>query len=128
MDRIFDRDVLMEETLSYARGLAANSSPLAMGVMKQQVYEAQESTHEDARLMAFRWWYDVMRVNGDFKEGVGSFVEREVTGYGLGAVVDLDRGALRQAARLEKRSSCRGVERRSPTRLPWQDRQRGDAE
>ena len=76
MDRIFDRDVLMEETLSYARGLAANSSPLAMGVMKQQVYEAQESTHEDARLMAFRWWYDVMRVNGDFKEGVGSFVEK----------------------------------------------------
>jgi enoyl-CoA hydratase/carnithine racemase len=76
VDRIYDRDVLMEETLTYARGLAANSSPLAMGVMKQQVYEAQESTHEDARLMAFRWWYDVMRVNGDFKEGVGSFVEK----------------------------------------------------
>jgi enoyl-CoA hydratase/carnithine racemase len=76
VDRIFGRDVLMEETLTYARGLAANSSPRAMGVMKQQVYEAQESTHEDARLMAFRWWYDVMRSHGDFKEGISSYVEK----------------------------------------------------
>jgi enoyl-CoA hydratase/carnithine racemase len=76
VDRIYPRAVLMEETLTYARGLAASSSPLAMGVMKQQVYEAQESTHEEARLMAFRWWYDVLREHSDFAEGVGSFPDR----------------------------------------------------
>ena len=76
VDRVFDRETLLEETLSYARGLAANSSPLAMGVMKQQVYAAQETTHDEARLMAFRWWYDVLREHGDFKEGVSSYLEK----------------------------------------------------
>jgi len=76
VDRVFERDVLMTETLTYARNLATFSSPLAMGVMKQQVYEAQESTHEEARTMAIRWWYDVLRDHGDFKEGIGSYLEK----------------------------------------------------
>jgi enoyl-CoA hydratase/carnithine racemase len=76
VDRIFAREVLMTETLAYARNLAACSSPLAMGVIKQQVYAAQESTHEQARTMAMRWWYDVLREHGDFKEGIGSFLDR----------------------------------------------------
>ena len=76
VDRIFAREVLMTETLAYARNLAACSSPLAMGVIKQQVYAAQESTHEQARTMAMRWWYDVLRDHGDFKEGIGSFLDR----------------------------------------------------
>jgi enoyl-CoA hydratase/carnithine racemase len=76
VDRIFERDALMAETLAYARNLARYSSPLAMGVMKQQVYEAQESTHEEARTMAIRWWYDVLRDHGDFKEGIGSYLDK----------------------------------------------------
>jgi enoyl-CoA hydratase/carnithine racemase len=76
VDRVFDRDDLMPKTLEYARSLATTSSPLAMGIIKQQVYEAQDSTHEEARLMAFRWWYDVLREHGDFKEGIGSYVEK----------------------------------------------------
>jgi enoyl-CoA hydratase/carnithine racemase len=47
-----------------------------MGVMKQQVYEAQESTHEEARTMAIRWWYDVLRDHSDFKEGIGSYLDK----------------------------------------------------
>jgi enoyl-CoA hydratase/carnithine racemase len=76
VDRVFERADLMPKTLEYARGLATTSSPLAMGLIKQQVYEAQQSTHEEARLMAFRWWYDVVREHGDFKEGIGSYVEK----------------------------------------------------
>jgi enoyl-CoA hydratase/carnithine racemase len=76
VDRIFERDALMEETLAYARNLATWSSPLAMGIMKQQVYAAQESTHEEARTMAIRWWYDVLREHGDFKEGIGSYLDK----------------------------------------------------
>ena len=81
VDRVFDRDVLLAETLSYARDLARFSSPLAMGVMKQQVYEAQESTQEEARTMAIRWWYDVLREHGDFKEGIGSYLENREPGF-----------------------------------------------
>jgi len=76
VDRVFERDALLEETLKYARGLATHSSPTAMGVMKQQVYEAQETTHDEARLMAFRWWYDVLHPHADFKEGVASYLEK----------------------------------------------------
>jgi enoyl-CoA hydratase/carnithine racemase len=76
VDRVFEREALLAETLRYARGLAANSSPVAMGVIKQQVYEAQDSTHEQARLLAFRWWYDVLREHRDFREGVLSYLEK----------------------------------------------------
>ena len=81
VDRVFERGVLMEETLRYARDLATFSSPLAMGVMKQQVYAAQESTHEEARTMAIRWWYDVLRDHGDFKEGIASYLEKREPGF-----------------------------------------------
>jgi enoyl-CoA hydratase/carnithine racemase len=81
VDRVFERDVLMAETLKYARGLATFSSPLAMGVMKQQVYAAQESTHEEARTMAIRWWYGVLRDHGDFKEGIASYLEKRAPDF-----------------------------------------------
>ncbi|MBY8863590.1 enoyl-CoA hydratase/isomerase family protein [Nocardia sp. CA2R105] len=76
VDRVFEPDELLPRSLEYARGLAANSSPVAMGVMKQQVYEALETTQEEARTMAIRWWYDVLRDHGDFKEGVTSYLEK----------------------------------------------------
>lgn len=76
VDRVYEPEDLMPRTLEYARGLAANSSPVAMGVIKQQVYEALETTHEEARTMAIRWWYDTLRNHHDFKEGVTSFLEK----------------------------------------------------
>lgn len=75
-DRIFEPEELMPQTLAYARDLATFSSPTAMGIMKQQVYEAAESTHEEARTMAIRWWYSLLRPHPDFKEGITSFVEK----------------------------------------------------
>jgi enoyl-CoA hydratase/carnithine racemase len=76
VDRIYGPDELMEKTLDYARNLAQNSSPLAMGVIKRQVYAAQESSHEEARTLALRYWMGMLRGHPDFKEGITSFLEK----------------------------------------------------
>jgi enoyl-CoA hydratase/carnithine racemase len=76
VDRMYEPDDLMNETMSYARNLAQYSSPLAMGVMKRQVYEAQESSHEEARTLALRYWMGILRKHPDFLEGMNSFLEK----------------------------------------------------
>ena len=75
VDRVFEPETFMEETLEFARNLAKLSSPVAMGIIKQQVYEALDSTQEDARVMAIRWWYDTLRGHSDFREGVNSYLD-----------------------------------------------------
>jgi enoyl-CoA hydratase/carnithine racemase len=76
VDRIFEPAELMDKTLEYAKTMAANCSPLALGITKRQIYEAQEGSHEDARTLAIRYWYDTVRDHGDFKEGMASFMEK----------------------------------------------------
>jgi enoyl-CoA hydratase/carnithine racemase len=76
VDRVYDPDDLMEKTLVYARGLAVNSSPSAMGVIKRQVYAAQESSHEEARVLALRYWMGMLRHHSDFKEGITSYLDK----------------------------------------------------
>lgn len=76
VDRVYEPDDLMNETMSYARNLAQYSSPLAMGVMKRQVYEAQESSHEEARTLALRYWMGILCKHPDFLEGMNSFLEK----------------------------------------------------
>ena len=76
VDRVFEPETFMDETLEFARNLAKLSSPLAMGIMKQQVYEALESTQEEARTMALRWWFDTVKEHSDFREGINSFLEK----------------------------------------------------
>ncbi len=75
VNRVVPADALMEETLTYARDLAANVSPTAMSVIKRQVWadlarpmlEAAESADEEMAASLRR---------PDFKEGVASFVEK----------------------------------------------------
>jgi enoyl-CoA hydratase/carnithine racemase len=76
VDRSYPAEELMPATLEYARRLAAGSSPIAMGTMKRQVYQAWESTMEEARLTAIRFWMGHLREHPDFKEGVGSYLEK----------------------------------------------------
>jgi enoyl-CoA hydratase/carnithine racemase len=76
VDRVFEADDLMPQTLDYARNLAQQSSPLAMGVIKRQVYAAQESSHEEARTLALRYWMGMLREHPDFKEGITSYLEK----------------------------------------------------
>lgn len=76
VDRVFEPADLMDETISYARVLASYCSPIAMGTIKRQIYAAQESTHEEARVMALSFWLAVLREHGDYKEGIQSFQEK----------------------------------------------------
>ena len=47
-----------------------------MGVMKRQVYAAQESSHEEARTLALRYWMGMLRHHPDFNEGITSYLEK----------------------------------------------------
>lgn len=76
VNRAVEPDELLPTAMDYARGLARNSSPLAMGTMKRQVYQALESTHEEARVLALRHWLGHVKYHGDFKEGISSFLEK----------------------------------------------------
>jgi enoyl-CoA hydratase/carnithine racemase len=76
VDRVFEPADLMDKTLEYAKTMAANCSPLAMGVIKRQVYQAEQGSHEEARTLAIRYWYDTVRDHGDFREGIGSYLEK----------------------------------------------------
>jgi enoyl-CoA hydratase/carnithine racemase len=76
VDRVFEPDDLMPRTLDYARNLAQHSSPLAMGVIKRQVYAAQESSHEEARTLALRYWMGMLCKHPDFNEGITSYLEK----------------------------------------------------
>ena len=76
VDRVYDPDDLMKNTLLYARNLAQNSSPTAMGVIKRQVYAAQESSHEEARVLALSYWMGMLRHHPDFNEGITSYLDK----------------------------------------------------
>lgn len=81
VDRIFEPDDLMGKTLEYARNLATMSSPIALGTIKRQVYAAQESTHEEARVLALRYWLDILKEHPDFKEGIASYLEKRAPAF-----------------------------------------------
>ena len=75
VNQVFEPDQLLEESLAYARTLAAESSPASMARMKRQVYAdlerpLAESLEDANRLMAESF------AGPDFGEGVRSFVER----------------------------------------------------
>jgi len=75
VNRAVQADRLLDETLTYARMLASESSPTSMAQVKQQVYAdlerpLAESMEEANRLMAASF------TGPDFGEGVRSFLER----------------------------------------------------
>ena len=75
VNRVLDRDRVLDEAVAYARDLAANCSPASMAAMKAQVYRdlergLEESVDDANRLMLESF------ARPDFAEGVQSFVER----------------------------------------------------
>jgi enoyl-CoA hydratase/carnithine racemase len=75
VNRAVDPESLLEQTLAYARDLAANCSPTSMAAMKGQVYADLERGLEPALAEANRLMADSLTAP-DFREGVASFVER----------------------------------------------------
>lgn len=75
VDRVVEPGALLDETLAYARDLAANCSPASMATMKSQVYRALEQPLPEALDEANRLMLESFG-RPDFAEGVASFVER----------------------------------------------------
>jgi enoyl-CoA hydratase/carnithine racemase len=75
IDRLYDRDELLAETLSYARDVAQNCSPRSMAVIKEQVLADWERGAEESRRVAVRL-LEQMRDQDDMREGTRSFMEK----------------------------------------------------
>ena len=72
---VFAPEALLDETIGYARDLAANSSPSSMAVMKRQIWAALSQSISEATSEADTFMRQSLR-EADFKEGVASFVEK----------------------------------------------------
>ena len=72
VQRVCAAEALVAETYAYAGDLAANCSPNAMRLLKQEVWEAPFQSLHEAVMLANR---DMIATNAsdDFKEGVASF-------------------------------------------------------
>lgn len=75
VNRALAPQMLLEETLAYARDLTVNCSPASMATMKRQVYSDLERTLPDALTDANRLMVESFS-GSDFTEGVASFIER----------------------------------------------------
>jgi len=75
VNRVLAPERLLEETLEYARELAASCSPTSMATIKRQVYADLQRELPDALSDADRLMLDSFTAP-DFVEGVTSFLER----------------------------------------------------
>ncbi len=75
VNRVVEPDGLLEETLAYARDLAANCSPASMATMKRQIYADLELALDEALGLANELMVASFK-DPDFAEGVTSFLER----------------------------------------------------
>jgi enoyl-CoA hydratase/carnithine racemase len=75
VNRVLEADRLLDETLAYARDLAANCAPSSMAAMKAQVVADLERPLDEALDEANRLMGHSLQ-QPDFVEGVMSFVEK----------------------------------------------------
>jgi enoyl-CoA hydratase/carnithine racemase len=75
VNRVLAPELLLEETLAYARELAVNCSPSSMATIKHQVYAALEQDLSQALAEADGLMLESFTAP-DFVEGVTSFLER----------------------------------------------------
>jgi enoyl-CoA hydratase/carnithine racemase len=75
VNKSMPRESVLEQSLAYARELAANCSPASMAAMKRQVYADLDRAVPDALAEADRLMLESFTAP-DFVEGVTSFLER----------------------------------------------------
>ncbi len=75
VDRVFPHDELLDQTKAYIQGLADNSAPVSMMVMKQQIYRHMNMTLGEAMKETHKLMAESLEKD-DFAEGVKSFMEK----------------------------------------------------
>jgi enoyl-CoA hydratase/carnithine racemase len=98
VNRVTGPGEVVGAAVDYARDLAQNCSPLAMAITKLQIRQAMDQDLEASRTEALRLWGQVLKPHPDFKEGVGSFVERRPPSF-----APLDPALVSSSGLLEKR-------------------------
>lgn len=80
VQKLFEPEKLLEETIAYAEDLATNVSPRSIRVMKKQLGESPFQTLTDAISLANQeMFYSIQ--SEDFKEGVGHFIEKRKANF-----------------------------------------------
>ena len=72
---------VLDDAVAYARDLAAAVSPVAMAMIKSQVWRDCETTMEQARVRA-QYLLTQAKAQPDFQEGVRSLTEKRVPSFG----------------------------------------------
>ena len=80
VSRIYPTKELLTATLAYAREMADNCSPLAMAVIKRQVYLDADRSFADALSASETLTSQAVR-SPDFKEGLAAFAEKRKPNY-----------------------------------------------
>jgi enoyl-CoA hydratase/carnithine racemase len=75
VDRLYEPDRLLPETLAYAREIAARCSPTSFAVIKKQVYRDLDRDFAIAEREALKLTLEALK-RPDFKEGLASFSEK----------------------------------------------------
>ena len=75
VNNVFPADSFMESVTAYAQEMATMVSPRSTRVMKEQLYNAQFQTLQEAILVANDEMFASLKCS-DFKEGVAHFVEK----------------------------------------------------
>jgi len=75
VQRLSEPGAVLEDAVTYAREMAAAVSPVAMAMIKSQVWRDCESTMEQARVRA-QHLLTQAKAQPDFQEGVRSLVEK----------------------------------------------------
>ncbi|MCX4095741.1 enoyl-CoA hydratase-related protein [Nocardia sp. alder85J] len=75
VQRLSEPGEVLADAVAYARTLATDVSPVAMAMMKSQVWTDSEGTREQARIRA-QYLLTLAKQQPDFQEGVSSLVER----------------------------------------------------
>jgi len=80
VNQVYPADSFMEDVNAYATEMAKMVSPRSTRIMKEQIYNAQFQTLQDAILVANDEMFASLKCD-DFKEGVAHFVEKRAPAF-----------------------------------------------
>lgn len=81
VQRLSEPNQVVEDALAFAHGLAANVSPVAMAMIKSQIWRDAESSMETARIRA-QYLLKIAKEQPDFVAGTASLTQKRPPAFG----------------------------------------------